>query len=653
MADNTNNSFGGANHLCYGTLLLAKAAAEDITSLTLPENSHCTPITWEDIPGVNSIQIFSGSMPILANNTISYKGQPILAMIGPDYESSILAIKATKLETKKRETAGEEKGSTDCPEPEELVLSWSSQKNNEEENLEELKKIESTFFSKSTLIDTDTNITCIAWEKDGRLHVDIPCKWPDLVKETVAKVSGYQKKNVFVHTIECHSHYDEYAVFPAQLAAITAVAAIKMSTTVELRSPLVNRSPEVTIKRTTWCDSNALPIREEVQMTAELGAFLFAPEEYQRQAITGLIPNYQLNSFVAKVNVKKSQLMPSLVCGSMGYSVAIASSETQVDLIAEKFELSPLAWRNRNLSGKRRFTDYLPAIELSPLKEIYKEIVEKCNYRRKWPSYHIQDGNMSFLDFSRGIGMAVGVGISGISTTLAKATNYQARLNYTTKNNITLSFSLPAKSHSGKLLKELISNEMRLNEDSDVILFESDTSSLTSGPAILGRVTGMLPKQTLNSCRKLLRQAKTQEPPLTLTFDVDDKVNPCEFENKGSMAVIVEVYTDDITFEPVVRSVWANIVLGQIIDENNLKSRLKFVIIDALYNSGAVLSKDKEHPFTVNLNLESKNIDGICNMNQTIQGLVQAAFLNAMRQCSGVKKLAVPVYPRDLAENQE
>lgn len=653
MADNINNSYAGVNQRCCGTLILSETADEDIISLETPENSHCTPITWQDIPGENIIRILSGSMPLLAKDTISYKGQPLVAMIGPDYETVLLAAKEIKLETKKTEQR--ELDLETCPEPEELTLSWSNQKNIEEhsEESDELKKIESTFVSKSKEIDNFKMISCIAWEKDERLHVELPCRWPDLVKDTVASATGYQKKNIFVHTLECLSHYDEYAIFPAQLAAITAIAALKMNTTVELRSPLLNRSPEVTVKRTTWCNLDSKPIREEVSMTAELGAFLFAPEEYQRQAITGLIPNYELQSFSAKVNITRSNLLPSFSCGSMGYSVALASSEAHIDYISDMFKVSPLTWRNRNLTGKRKFTDYLPAIELSPMKELYKDLLEKSEYRRKWPSYHLQKGNMSLLDFSRGIGLAVGVGISGISTTLAKMTNYSARLNYTTKNNITLSVSFPAKGQKGYLLKEIISNEMRFHEDGDVILFESDTSSVSSGPDILSRINGRLPRQVMSSCRKLLRQAKTHEPPLSLTFDVDDKKNPCEFENRGSMAIIVEVYTDNITFNPVVRNVWANIVVGSLFDKKEMESRLKHEIIDALHFSGAELSKDLKHPFNVDINIDSSNIDGLCGMEQTVSGLVQAAFYSAMRQCCGSNKLSIPISSREVAESQE
>ncbi|MBR1918937.1 MAG: molybdopterin-dependent oxidoreductase [Spirochaetales bacterium] len=651
MADNSNNRYGKDEQRCYGTLVLSDVAKSDLISINFPSDNRCTPVTWEDFPGENCIKAFSGAMPILAKNDIRYQGQPILAVVGPDYESVLLSANAVTFDIEEREEEESDRNSSDIPE--ELVLSWTTPKDMEEDAEEEpLKKIETVFESRSVNTNNFSLITCLAWQSEGRVHIEIPCRWPDLVKETVANAIDFPQKNIFVHALPCHSHYDEYAIFPAQLAAIAAVAALKVDMLVELRSNLYSRSPEVSIKRTTWCDKNSNPITEEVEMNAELGAYLFAPDEYQRQAITGLIPNYTLQNFTAKVSVSKSSRYPSVFFGSMGYSVALASSEVHVDDIAKKYGLSPLAWRNLHLEGKRRFTDYLPSIELSPLKNLYKKIVVQSGYGRKWPSYALQNGSMSLLDFSRGIGLAVGVGISGFSTTLAKKTNYQAKLNYTEKNNITLSVSFPTKGYNGHLIRGILTQEMRVKDEGDVILFDSDTGTVNSGPDVLNRVSGKFPKQLISGCRKLQRMAKVKELPFSLTLDTDDKMNPCEFENSGSMAVIIEVIADDVSFRPVVRSVWANVMVGLIFNEKELKATMRHEIIETLNISGAVLSTDLKHPFTVNINIESRNTDGVCSMTQALQALVQAAFIDAIRQCTGSKKAILPVKPEYLAESQ-
>ena len=75
-----------------GMILRSSEGDVKLDGFEIPElDSRYLVIKADDIPGANEIRIFDTVMPLLASDYIAYKGQPLLVLFGPDYETTELA----------------------------------------------------------------------------------------------------------------------------------------------------------------------------------------------------------------------------------------------------------------------------------------------------------------------------------------------------------------------------------------------------------------------------------------------------------------------------------------------------------------------------------------------------------------------------------
>lgn len=629
-------------NMYFGTLICSTVPKARITDISFPElDGRFIIIRAEDIPGANEITAFNGSKPILTSTEISCKGQPILAIFGPDYESVTIAARETVI--KYDETlAGEssEENRPALPQPLEFYFGEgdANAPAGEEERL-----VQTTISSQHRTPQSFMNVSCTAWQDGGKMHIETKTQWPEMVRKNTAKAIDFPEGNVIVHTVPTNCRHDEYLFMPAIMGAIAAVAVLKTGIGAEIKTPTFSSAPAITFQRNTVCTKEGKPVRESVIADVDQGAYLFASEELQRQMMVGLIPNYPLEAFYAKVNIHTSAAPSAAFFGSLGYSDALAATEYHTGAIASDFGVDPRQWKSQYLTGKRRFTDYLPAIELSVLDTLCNEIATESDYGRKWNSFELQRGDMSLIPFCRGIGIASGVSIAGFSSTLSRQTDFQARLTLTEKNNLTINTSLPTEGNTNTILKQMVKSEMSLSEDHDVIILDKDNSSLDSGPDVLHRTIGKLPKQLISGCRRLIAEKLEHEPPISVMISTDDRLSPCEFENSGYMAVITEVRIDNVTFFPYVEEVWAAVTVGHTYNADELRAKLILEIIQGLKDAGAVFHTDSKRPFSVHLSIHEDNSDNLSSLEEAARGLARASFALAVKQCASEIKLNYPI----------
>lgn len=629
-------------NMYFGTLICSTVPKARITDISFPElDGRFIIIRAEDIPGVNEVAAFDGAKPILTGAEISCKGQPVLAIFGPDYESVTIAARETVIrydETLVQE--GPEEGSRPLPEPLELFFGEgdAGAPAGEEERL-----IQTTVSSQHRTPQSFMNVSCSAWQEGGKMHIETKTQWPEMVKRNVARAANLPEESVIVHTIPTNCRHDEYLFMPTIMAAIASIAVLKTGIGAEIKTQTFSSAPAITFQRSTVCTKEGKPVRETVIADVDQGAYLFASAEMQRQIMVGLIPNYPLEAFYARINIHTSPAPSAAFFGTLGYSEALADTEYHAGTIATESGIDPLQWKSQYLTGKRRFTDYLPAFDLSVLDTLANEIATQSDYGRKWNSFELQRGDMSLIPFCRGIGIASGVSIAGFSSTRSRQVDYQARLTWTEKNNLTINTSLPTEGNTNTILKQMVKSELNLSDEHDVIILDRDNSSLDSGPDVLHRTIGKLPKQLISGCRRLIAEKLDHEPPISITFSTDDKLSPCEFENSGYMAVITEVRIDNVTFSPFVEEVWAAVTVGHTYNADELRSKLILEIIQGLKDAGAVFHNDSKRPFTVHLSIHEDNSDNLSSLEEAARGLARASFALAVKQCASELKLGYPI----------
>ena len=637
MAERSKSSQNVMN--IFGTLLVSTVDSARIRSVKLPDlDKRFTVLRAADLMGDNVFTMLDGTMPILADDTVTYRGQPILAIFGPDYEAVSLAARETEIEYDEL-AKSQMRYDNSAPSDTDTLL-WGDV---EDIHTGGLRKVESEYRTGCTLTRNDSLMTIPVWIEKDAVHVNVPTQWPEVVRANVLSSVSRTDVPVTIHPMPYSADEDEYLIMPALLACIAVNAAIIIQSNVELRSPVWAASPSITVKHSTYINEEGKPVGEEAVLTADLGAYMFIPSEFRRQALTGLIPSYPVSYFKAAVKTIQSCNPPSVFYRNMGYSDALTSSELQMSKIASAAGMTPVAWKRQFGAGKRKFTDYLPSLDTAPQLKLCDKASEDSNFARKWSSYENQRGSMSLIPFSRGIGMASGFGISGFSTTFARTEDFNAELTFTASQNVELSTSLNVRGNVSDILKKLITSEAQF-AGSDVVIKGYGRSNADSGPDVLARSLGQLTRQVIPACRRLSSKIKKGSLPVTVTVDIDDMLNPCEFDTSGTVAAVVEVRVDNISFMPVVQEAWVNVRLGTIYDLKEVRARIRNASLMALQESGAVLSTEAVRPFRLNISVESDNTYNIASVSSAVSGCVRAAFGAAVLQSvPRLKNVSFPI----------
>lgn len=620
MAEHMRSAMNKSNKF-YGTLVTCPSAGVRISTLETGEfDERYFTLRKSDFDEDATLALFNGTMPLLSEDEILYPDQAVLALFGPDAESVQLASRQIKLETVplEAELTG---GTTDS-------LTIGSPKADETED-GETRIVRSTVTLDSVAALSPVRLVCECWSEGEKIHIEVPCQWPAMIRRNVARLLGKDETDVVVHQMPYQSRHDEYLIQPAILACIGAKATVKAGLPVVLQSHASAVSPKVTVERTTSCSVDGKPLDEECTMTAFLGAFTLDDEEYTRQALAGLVPNYPLRSFKATVEVRRSMTFPSLIHCGAGYSDALFSTERHATVLADSFETPPAKWKEYVMEGKRPFTDYMPSADFAQLARLDDKMVEESDFNRKWASYRTQNGDFTLLPFNRGIALSGGFSIAGFSTTHSKENETQARITLTEKGNVTLLTSFPDRDHFHDIVTKTVQNELDLDESKDVIILDNDGTMTDSGPDILCRSTGHFPLQLANACAKLNLEAK--ELPCSVVFGCDETLMPCEFEQRGMAAVIVETKIDNITFIPVVLEAWVTVASDTSIRDKDLNSIVRKTVAGTLEDCGAILSTDPQRPFRVNITRKDWTGGSLTSLTQALCALTRASFASALK----------------------
>ncbi len=635
MAD--RKTFSRYNMRC-GLVLKAEKAGVRLTSFNIPQlDQRFLVLTGKDIVVNNSITMLGGRIPLLAVDKIDYIGQPLLALFGPDYESVELIME--KIEVNTEPFSEEEKPVLESAIPS-LSFSWGQEEIPDEETLKGFKKVDSTFKFDHTPFISSLRYSIGVWQDGNNIHVQAPMQWPKLVQDSISKTIDKEAKNIILHPIKSNPRYDEYLLYPAIYSTLAAIAMLTTGLPVEIRMVGESARAGITIQRTTYLNEEHRPVVENVKMTIDQGAYSFAGSEYQRQAMTGLLPKYTVKSFSAEVSIIKSWKQPASFCGSLGYSEAMAGTEFHTSRLADKSEYTPVQLREYIKREKTKFTDYAPAYSLedkSKLDGIAKESV----FNRKWASNSFHHGDFGLLGALRGIGIATGLGIAGFSTTLAKEENFSAMMNYTAKKNIIINSSANLSQSAMKYCRDLIVSKFQEETTAENVLFlEQNNETIDSGPDVLSRFQTCFPSQLGAAAKQLGSLINKAKPPISLKFDAENIFSPCEFEYTGYGSLIIEIEIRKKNFIPSVKAVWGNFCIANILAKGDAKDRARQAILSTLKECGGEISPNMK--LNVEISQSNDTSDNLAPISSIAKGLTMGAFSSALFQAAGMEAAFLP-----------
>ena len=609
----------------------------------IPElDSRYLVIKADDIPGANEIRIFDTVMPLLASDYIAYKGQPLLVLFGPDYETTELALEKIKVKTSPSDISDEI--AHEIPDP--LFFSWGLDNNGEnDEEKSQMKIVESSFNLDKTDIPCYVRLQVLSqMEANGNIKIECPAQWQSLVRNTVADALGRNPETISLHSDKYFSRNDQYLIGPAYYAAFTAIAAEKTKLTCEMREEGFASRTGISFHTTTWLDKNNKPRHEETSVVIDQGSWAIAGKELQRQIMVSILPKYSLESYKAVIRTQYSPGRPSIFCGSEAASAAASSRTIHTSRMAAKVGVTPDKFMEENNKDATRFTDWAPRHDLVDLAEKVKSISAISDYERKWSSTALHSGSFGLQGYLYGIGLSSALSTAGFSTTMAKENQFMAQVSYTVKKNVTVSGSVPASLSQDRGIKDVLSAVFAGSDETEPILFlENQQKTPESGPDLLSSYSSVFITQLVKAIAELSNRvkAKKSEPPVIIKFNAQNLSLPCEFEYSGFGAAVAEVKIPKISLEPEVTGLWIDCGL-KIPNSRGIKEKIRSTAIHAIGEIGLKLS-DKAR-ISVNFSQEKKDVGIYSSLENLTRALTTSAIAGALWQALGSKSsLILPI----------
>jgi CO/xanthine dehydrogenase Mo-binding subunit len=665
---------------------ITKGILKDILFPKLPDGY--TAITAEIIPGKN---IFPDTdMPILAARNLSYIGEPVALLIGPDKS------KLDKMAFECKVLADEENAVFTCEE--------ASQKNNKPAAVREIKIGDTEeVFQKTEKIVTGSYITgiqehwyaeptgAVTWyDNENNLVIKTATQWPYHVKRSAAHFLGIDQGTVNVEPTSLCLHMDGKFWFSSLISCHAALGTFITKKPVRL---ILNREEDLLFSPKR-CNSNidiVSTIDEKGNITAasidisvNLGAYGVNSNEILDQVCLGSIGFYNIENLKINARVDKTNIPPQGPYSGFGLSQGFFALERHVSQSADMVNQDPVQWRIDHLNSGLILPADSPADKLSS-EELINSTIKMSDYSRKWASYELL--RQSFKgkkhekgENPRGIGIAIGFQGNGLLYNGEDKGLYSVEVTLTKESILEIKTSMNSSEDYARIWEKIVLETLSIKPG---MVHLVTNSAPDCGPSCASRNITAITKLVERCCIAIRKQRFHSPLPITVRRSIkpqsgalwsgrflppDGKVMDISgFTRLGRACAVVEVSMDTVECIPKIRGVWMGVDGGKIISKNRAARNITRSVVQALgwsfteyieYTNG-ILPKSQYDNFPIPspVDIPPIQIDFLSGKNEETKGIgelpftcIPAAFLQAVSQSMDYGFKSIPIKRKEIWE---
>jgi CO/xanthine dehydrogenase Mo-binding subunit len=578
---------------------IAKGYLKLIQIPRLPENYKL--ITARNIPGENRLE--DTQMPILANTSLSYIGEPIALLLGTNKTKLEELVKQCKV------LVDEETPVFSCvPQIEKTPI----------ERRISIGDTQSVF-EKSGKIIAGTYITgiqdhwyaepsgAVTFYQNNALVVKTATQWPYHVKRSVARMLGIEASGVCVEPTLLNMHMDGKLSFSSLLSCHAALGTFITKKPVRL---ILNReedflySPKrckTQIDITSTVDDKGNITASEIDISVNLGAYSVNGEEILDQVCLGTMGFYRTDNLKITAKAANTNIPPQGPFSGFGLAQGAFAMERHISHIAYLIGSDPAQWRKERADS--------PVIVPSgtkgqvPVDELITKTTSMSDYFRKWASYELlrasrKDKHLTYEkgENLRGIGLALGYQGNGLLYHGEDKGVYSLEVTLTKDSNLEIKSSITSSDENYHKIWAKVSAEILAIDPEKVCILKD--KSPDGGPSCSSRNITILTKLVEKCCHAIKKQRFHDPLPITVRRSckpqngsfLDGHFPPAEgkamdlsgFIKPGMAAAAVEVTVDLVECIPKIRGIWLGVDGGKIISRNRARRSLTRSIIQSL-----------------------------------------------------------------------
>ncbi|MDR2484114.1 MAG: molybdopterin-dependent oxidoreductase [Treponema sp.] len=616
---------------------IAKGRLKSIELPSMP-NSY-TLITGDAIPGANQLEDFP--VPILSSMTLSYIGEPVAILLGPNErrlreyaeQCRVIAEEGTPIFSSRasetifgardisiHEHYKDTKGAGGEAATGEEAKSPETIKQEAPEEEAEITKVQEP--GKANILQGayKTGIQ-EHWYADphgataifstGKMTVYTAGQWPFHIKQSVSQVLNLSPDAVTVELSRIGMHLDGKIWYPSLIACHAALGAFIIKKPVKLiltRDEDFRYSPKRNAAeiefRSALGDKGEL-LETEIRVIADIGAQGAFTDEILDRTCLGCLGAYRVGPVRLAGTAVKTNIPPQGPLSGFGLSQGFFALERQVSRIADTLRQDPAEWRKTHAyRGNGELAMGVP-LEEPPLDELIDTAAKASGYYRKWAAYELLRQHRRVSDWKakdepiRGIGIAVAYqgggflycgrdrGVYTVESILDQEGFLEIKTSLISSNNTYI-----------RIWREMAAEILSIEGELVRIHLGNTDTAPDSGPGSNSRNVTAVTRLVESSCRAIQKRRLKESPPIKVrqscspvlkapwegksAAPLDRLFDGQALTNLGWGAAVVEVEIDPVDYTPRVRGIWLEADGGRLLSEKQARLALARSAVHAL-----------------------------------------------------------------------
>lgn len=662
------------NDMLYGVILRSSESTGIVTSISageLPDGYFL--FTARDVPGNNLISTPYGKVPVFSEGNISYKGEPLGIIAGPDENKCKELLEEIKIHYDENTI---EEYLDDSNEAANKLADKVFSNVLASRTLEQgpcfekdadgnVKGIDSVFEECDYITEgpwsdalhspvyTEPNGAICIFDREN-LTVYTPSLWLSDLRRVLCEALKIDSSKITIKKTKASGKGTNNIWYNSIIAAQASIAAFHTGKTIKLvysrdeQERFMETVLPITITHKTGIDSAGKIKAMQIKIDVDAGASNPFIQEILDRLVIGACGCYNPVNVLINATAYSSSNPPSSIELPLIDSSAFFAVENQIYSLSTITGLTPYEIKTANIQTLSKDKYLRPfTLNLTKADEILNAVVQQSDYNRKFASYHLESINRansvhtsqidSFAEAPlRGIGLSCGY----------EGTGYYGSGVYSNQQNIELSLDenkvltihCPPQSSSIKQIWETTASQiLKIPVSSIKFNTEFDSKEEPLIPdTIYSNITIMttLLKKCCTALEKKMQKAKL---PLTIkkSFSSSTKnlwnskdFSGVPFHTTSFASAVVELELDPCTFREKIRGIWIVINGGKILNQQAAESTVKLNIQKILISlvEDSVIDSENIHISFCNSDSEPLQI------GELVHQILPSAYTQALSQ---------------------
>ncbi|MDR2398508.1 MAG: xanthine dehydrogenase family protein molybdopterin-binding subunit [Spirochaetaceae bacterium] len=583
----------------------SKGRLRELIAPALP--SGYTLIQGADIPGVNQLDAFP--VPILTAQALSYKGEPVALLVGPDMGRLQEYAAQCQVMADKEQPMFFEDPQAEALAQRILTIPPLDMSPPEGEPQKNIRGTYETGIQEPWYADTQ-GVVAVYTAEPCSVVIHTATQWPFHIARSVAAALRIPVEAVRVKPTALGMHLDGKLWYPSLIACQAALGSyltgkpVKFVLTREEDFRYAPKRHRTAIHIQSVLGKTGTIRETQITLKADLGAHGVFIDEILDRTCLGSLGAYKLGALTLNGSAVTTNIPPQGPLEGFGLSQGFFAIERQISRMADALGQDPAVFRKAHIFPKQSSLGLGVPVKAALAERLIDRAAAKSDYYRKWAAYellrsHRRGTAWAVKDESpRGIGIALAYQGSGFLYPPPGEGPYALEVSLDADE--TLSIRAASYTDTWAALWRRIAGELLSLEESRIRLHPLGGVEAVPdcGPMSNSRYPTELTALLHTACEELRQRRQTESLPIRAraAYQPSLKVpwaghtpipltglyNEQALKSLGWGVAVVEVAIDPIAYTPNIRGIWLCIAGGRLFSEPRARYTVRIAAIQAL-----------------------------------------------------------------------